>query len=381
MKEVTVKEVTVFTNGDSQKLSTWSNVPYFFTETLISKGIKVNRIDISPHFLGKVYNIILRILLKVVNRNSTYQYGRSFIHYLDVRRRIKKALTQCKNSDANIFLTFSFSSAGLTNKPTVLFCDWTYDHYFKYFLNRNPDLLELSSIKREDKQIESSDLIFPLFPSVADYMKNYYENKNIFYLGNVINSLLPASEFEILEKKSFSNNILFIGSKKYIKGSEYLIQAYMTLKEKYPQLLVNIVGMQEKDFVKLPDGVNCYGYLDKAQKKDRDLYYSLLENSKIFVNTTPKWAAFSATLEAMYFYNPIIVTSYDEFVKTFGVDINFGYYCENDSIALLCSKISSIFENTSYESLCINAHESVKNYTWSSYIDKILDRINAIDKS
>jgi glycosyltransferase involved in cell wall biosynthesis len=75
-----------------------------------------------------------------------------------------------------------------------------------------------------------------------------------------------------------------------MKGAEYLIQAYTTLKKKYPELLVNIVGMQEKDFVKLPDGVNCYGYLDKAQKKDRDLYYSLLENSKVFVNTTPKWA-------------------------------------------------------------------------------------------
>jgi hypothetical protein len=191
-----MKEVTVFTNGDSKKISTWSNVPYFFTETLISKGIKVNRIDISPHcFLKKVYNIILRGLLKVINRNSTYEYSRSFIHYFDVRRRIKKALTQCKNSDANIFLTFSFSSAGLTNKPIVLFCDWTYDHYFKYFLNRKPDLLELSSIKREDKQIESSDLIFVLFPCVAEYMKSYYKNKNIFYLGNVINSLLPASKF------------------------------------------------------------------------------------------------------------------------------------------------------------------------------------------
>ncbi|QSJ18624.1 glycosyltransferase [Nostoc sp. UHCC 0702] len=374
-----IKEVTVFTNGDSRKISTWSNVPYFFTETLISKGIKVNRVDISPpYFLERVYNKTFWRVLKIINKNSSYNYFRTFAHYIDVKRRIRKALEKYNNSDANIFLTFSFSSAGLTNKPTILFSDWTYDYYFKYFLNRQPDSLERSCIKREDQEIEASDLVFALFPRVADYMKNHYENKNIFYLGNVVNSLLDVAKSEVLKQKSFSQDILFIGSKKYIEGAKYLIEAYTSLKEKYPQLSLNIVGMQDKDFVKLPDGVNCYGYLDKAKEKDRELYYSLLVKAKVFVNTTPKWGTPSAMLEAMYFYTPVVVTAYDEFVETFGVDINFGYYCENNSIALLCSKISNVFENESYESLCINAHKSVENYTWSSYIDKLLVRIDAL---
>lgn len=55
------------------------------------------------------------------------------------------------------------------------------------------------------------------------------------------------------------------------------------LKEKYPQLLVNIVGMQEKDFVKLPDGVNCYGVLDKAQKKDRTVWKAIAQHDKFLV--------------------------------------------------------------------------------------------------
>src|SRR5512141_2155738 len=42
------REITVFTCGDSSKPRTWSNIPYFFTQTLISKGLKVNRVDISP---------------------------------------------------------------------------------------------------------------------------------------------------------------------------------------------------------------------------------------------------------------------------------------------------------------------------------------------
>jgi hypothetical protein len=47
---IKIKEITVFTIGDSKKMSTWSNVPFFFTETLISKGVKVNRVDIGQSF-------------------------------------------------------------------------------------------------------------------------------------------------------------------------------------------------------------------------------------------------------------------------------------------------------------------------------------------
>ena len=43
-----MNEITIFTYGDSNKISTWSNVPYFFTTTLEKKGIIVNRINIRP---------------------------------------------------------------------------------------------------------------------------------------------------------------------------------------------------------------------------------------------------------------------------------------------------------------------------------------------
>lgn len=374
-----IKEVTVFTNGDSQKLTTWSNVPYFFTDTLITKGIKVNRVDISPFLpLQIVYKMTFYAILKLLNRNTTYTYFRSYIHYINVRYRIKRALINYKDSDIFIFLTFSFSSAGLTKKPTILFCDWTYDHYFNYFQNRKPDILERSCIKIEDKQIEHSDLIFVLFPGVLDYMKSRYKNKNIFYIGNIINSIHDTTKSRILEEKSISNDLLFIGGKQYIEGAKLLINAYTLLKCEYPDLSLHIVGMQNRDFVKVPDGVHCYGYLDKSKDNERDLYYSLLIKSRLFINTTPKWGAFSATIEAMYFYNPIITTAYDEFVRTFGSNINFGYYYKNNLTASLSALIIKIFENESYETLCINAHNSVKDFTWSSYIDKMLNKINEI---
>ncbi|MFC1760264.1 glycosyltransferase, partial [Candidatus Neomarinimicrobiota bacterium] len=331
-----MKEVTVFSNGDSSKISTWSNIPYFFTETLLSKGIKVNRVDLSPaYFIKVIFHVTLYRVLRIINKNSTYNYFRSFIHFTNVKYRIKKAIKQYPNSDANIFLTFSFSSVGLTKKPSIQFCDWTYDYYFKYFLDRKPDFFEKRCIKRENSQIEGSVLVFPLFPSVAEYMKKRYKNANIHYLGNVINSLYVVSEIDILKHKENSNNILFVGSKKYIEGAKSLINAFEKLKQKLSQLTLHIIGMDAGDFESLPKDVYCYGYLDKGKNDDRELYYKLFREAKLFVNTTPKWGAFSASIEAMYFYIPVIISPYNDFVETFGNDIDFGYYCEQNSSILI----------------------------------------------
>ena len=206
-------------------------------------------------------------------------------------------------------------------------------------------------------------------------MKKQYKNKNIYYLGNVVNSIIDTSESNIIEGKTGSNDLLFIGGKHYIEGAKSLIKAYTILKSEYPNLLLHIVGMESKDFDNVPAGVYCYGYLDKAKHNERELYYLLLKKSKVFINTTPKWGAFSATIEAMYFYNPIITTPYNEFINTFGYNINFGYYCENESTDLLCAMIKKVIKDESYEIMCVNAHNSVKSYAWDSFIDKVLIKI------
>src|SRR3569833_1299656 len=57
MRMKPLRELTVFSHGDSTLLSTWSNVPYFFTRTIESKGIKVNRVNINPPYaLEELYD-------------------------------------------------------------------------------------------------------------------------------------------------------------------------------------------------------------------------------------------------------------------------------------------------------------------------------------
>ena len=370
-----LKEVTVYTDGDSSEISTWSNVPYFLTEALISKGIKVNRVNIkADSLLEEIYHKTIYYLVKVFNRGTTYTYIRTYIHFKQIRKRIQKSIKQYPNADADIFLTFSFSSVGFTNKTIVQFCDWTYDHYFNYFANRKPDFLEKQCIKREDSQIKGADFVFPLFPSVADYMKKRYGNNKVFYLGNVINSLHHTLEINLDVKQNLAN-LLFVGSNKYIEGAKTLIGAFKKIKSHYPQSKLHIIGIDSSEFEELPEDVYCYGYLDKGKDIERELYYKLLKEATIFINTTPKWGAFSASIETMYYYTPVIVTPYDEFSTTFGEKIHFGCYCEENTESLIEEKIMEILNHTDYKELCQNAHDVVKEFTWEAYIDKIIQKI------
>jgi glycosyltransferase involved in cell wall biosynthesis len=374
-----IKEVIVFSEqGDPRKLKTWSNVPYFLVTTIEKKDIVVNTINlgVTSKFekkFAKIWNLFFIKILK----NTFYTYNRSFIYLFLVEARIKKAVKKYPNSDAFIFTTFSMSASKVSEKPSILFCDWTIDHYVNYFLDKKPDYFQRLAIERQNKIIESANAVFVLFPLIASKMKTYYKNHKIYYIGNVVNNLHDSS-IDLVDKKLLTNNILFVGSEKYIKGALELINAYSLLKEKYPTLQLHLVGINENYIPNLPAGVYCYGYLDKAIESQSKIYYDLIRSSKVFINTTPKWAAFSASLEAMYFYTPVIVPSYDEFTTTFGKDINFGYFYNSvkDQLSILIEKV--LIEDN-FRQLSLNANSAVKEFTWNNYVDKILSQINAND--
>jgi len=220
-----------------------------------------------------------------------------------------------------------------------------------------------------------------LFPGVAVYMKKTYRNKNIFYLGNVINSLYEASEQVALAAKRNSPDLLFVGSTKYMEGAKSLVTAFSALKKEYKDLQLHIIGMTESKLGLKAEGLKCYGYLDKANDEQRNLYYELFKRAKVFINTTPKWGAFSATIEAMYFYVPVIVTPYDEFAETFGRDIAFGKLCNDNSPFEIEKNLRLILTDPAYDQKCIAAHSAVKDFTWSAYVDKVLKKMEDVSKS
>ncbi len=375
-----IREVTVFSHGDSEKLSTWSNVPYFFTDALLSRGIKVHRVDINPvGWIERLYDHTVWRVLNKLKRGYFLRYIHTYANQWEVNRRIQKAVRRYNKSDAFIFLSFSHSVKGV-DVPVVLFCDWTIEYYFKYFLNRKASFIERYTLRRQDKIIEAADLVISLFPVVTDHMRSYYKNPHIMYLGNVVNSQLKVAASEAVAVKQVSKDILFIGNRKYVEGANCLVQAFKLLKAYIPDVRCNIIGMEARHLEEAPEGVYCYGYLDKSRDEERELYYSLMQGARVVVNTTEKWGAFSSTIEAMYFYIPVITSAYKEFTRTFGEEIGFGYYCESNAVEPLRDALLRMFEDPAYADMCLKAHEAVIPFGWEAYMERVIEEIKKVPR-
>ena len=178
----------------------------------------------------------------------------------------------------------------------------------------------------------------------------------------------------LLETKAKSKKLLFIGRKTtYLEAAKKLIEAYKLLKQEegYKDLSLDIVGCAASDFDSLPEGVTCYGFLNKSDEQDRKVYYDLLLGAKVLVNANPKWGAFSSTVEAMYYYTPVIVSPYQDFVKNFGEEVDFGVYNQNFTAESIATDIKSVINSENYTEMCNFAHENVKTYTWENYVEQV----------
>ncbi len=141
-----------------------------------------------------------------------------------------------------------------------------------------------------------------------------------------------------------------------------------------PQLELHIIGMKSSEFDIVPEGVTCYGYLDKNNAMGKVKYYDLMHSAKAMVNHTANWGGYSSIIEGMYYGCPILVSKYDDFVSEFGEEIDFGYYTNNDT---LLNDLRRVFNCSDYTSLCLNAHNRVKDYTWDGYIDEFIHTVNS----
>lgn len=378
-----IKEVIFFSYGDSKDVSTWSNVPYLFARTLEEKGIKVDRVDFKEtglaKYIGKLcYKVVKKTVLDTLFPGNDYDFSRTkfFRWYAD--RKIKNGVKIYANADLCIFMTFSFTNK-FSSIPTLLFSDWTYNIHIMDRLRRKPYSFEKEYEEYESEVINSSEYVVSLFPVCADQMKKDYPTANINYLGgNVINSLYDEDlyENELREIKQRSQSILFIGSARkpeYVDAANMLLRSFGILSEDYPQLELHFIGMEYGDLDSTNNArVHFHGYLHKDVYSQRNTYYKLLRESKMVVNQSPLWGGYSSIIEAMYFYTPIIVAPFKDFVTEFGEDINFGLYNKEYDVDTLNSNICHLLETKNYWQICCAAHQRVKNYTWSAYVDRIL---------
>lgn len=374
------KQINFFSIGDSNDISTFSGIPFFFSKELERQGIIVNKVNLYTYkCLAKWYNRIFRRLALLINKDSKYDFSRSALFDFLVRCRVRQTNKLFPESEASIFITYCAHNYK-ENHLNILFGDWTFEYLLKDRANK--DFLERKYIKRENQYISDADMVISLFHKSAQYIKECVPFANVLHLGqNVINdnNKTHLSKSELISRKMKRKEILFIGRGYYIEGLKLLINAFYELKRIDNGIILNVIGL-EKEEVKLNsnpynEDIHFYGFLRKDKATDCSIYYNLLNNASIFINPTPRWAGYTSMIEAMFYYTPIITSPYNEFVEEFGELILFGEYYDGTSSLFNIIRNILTESDQKYCSRCYEAHRVVSSYTWEKYVDALSLRL------
>lgn len=370
---MTKKEITLYSCGDSNDITTWSNVPFLFSKALEKRGITLHRIDISPSKnISRIYNTLSFYLFrKLLHLHSCPEFHRTWLHRTIIYKRLKKANKKYPQSELNLFLSFAFINK-YSKRPNVLWCDWT-DRIVIERLGREPEWYEKRSLAHEDGVMKKADEIYTMFPKCKERMEQLYKRPIEYLNRNVVNTVYDGQFIlnQCIKNRVLSSKILFIGNVRYRSGALQLFQSINELKQEINNLEVHVIGMTEKELGK-HENVVCHGYLHKDKEVERNLYYELLLSCRCLVNPTKGWAGYSSCVEAMFYGCPIIISPYEDFTTEFGNNIAFGYYCNEDNLK---DKIKQMFNNKDYLNLCRAAHMAVKDYTWDNYMDTFIQSL------
>ena len=371
----------VFSIGDSRKPSTWSNVPYFFTRTLEQRGYGVRHVNIAPsRFLQLLFDLPWKAYCRLTGKQTRFTYLRSRYNRRITNAKIRRALRRYPQGHC-VFMTFSFGTG--SSRPYTLFCDQTFARHIAYFDERTPDKLELPTILEERKNLKEASLIIALFPEVAEELEKQHGSK-VKYYGNVVNiDRMNVDPQALIARKQATREVVFIGSRKYKEGLEHLASAVRVLNaRKMDKLTVNVIGMDRRDLPSAPANMKFHGYLDKGDPKQNRTYLDVLERSRVFVNPNPKWAAFSASCEALYLCTPVVIFPYREFERTFGNTNNVGSALRSDKPEAVADAIAELVGNDGLWSMkAIAAHEATRTMSWDNYVGRFLSGLGVNGKS
>lgn len=378
------KKILFVCYGDSNSPKAWSNVPFLFSENLKMQGYELLRVDLSPS--PKYETLWNKYPGRILSRffpNHQYEFIKTPISRILAYKKIKKVVKNNPDLYFVILLTFDFYNK-FSNAPSLLFHDWSYDMVILDRLKRKPYFFEKWFIKYQHESFNNSELVVSLFKDAQKIISERH-GKQVHHLGsNVVNDLnfnKPTVQ-EILDKKKNSQQLLLIGSMKYLLGARKLVEAVRILQKDFPNLTLNIINIP-KDRLLLQDtdrNIVCYEYLDKGDPEQNTQYYDLITNAKILVNPSEIWAAYSSTIECMFYYTPIIIKPYEAFALDYGEENDFGIYLQNTEVGDIVDSIRTILimNDDEYTKLCLRAHELVKDQTWESYTKKVIELMNNV---
>lgn len=366
-------EINLFSFGDSADISTWSNLPYFFSKALLARGVRLNRIDLYPTknqvyrkyraFIGRCAGMASRLGI-----NLNVEPYRDPVSIALINRKIKREIRRHPHADANAFLTFSFSSYRWSRTPAVHYCDENYAHYLKD-TGRLANWKDRYLIARENNILANAFWIFTTGQECAEFIRRQHPSKRVQRLPSGINldDIITNRADQILAEKRRNKSILFIGMGKWKRGIDLLIEAFTRFNHQNGETYtLHIVGTPVETAKEAGPNIRSYGYLNKHNPRQFATYLHLLKTARLFVMPMREGPLPGVIKEAGFMFTPVIITDIWNVSDIIQHGVN-GILVARPSAADFADRMQDLVDDDGiWEQLARNAHRMAQRFSWDN---------------
>jgi len=339
-------------NGFEIRILTYSDI--------VSKdGEKIFRIG-RGHYL-KYFLKILRLSkwAEIVYVTDTYSVG--YFAYLIKKFTGKKYIVRFAGDSA----WETAFNRGLTKDDILNFQEKTYGRFIKKLK------------KRRTKILQSADAVI----AVSDFMKKLagklgVSSEKTRTIYNAIDFFDSIPQY----REPTSPTLVFSGRLTPWKGLQMLLELVSSLKQKYPNIVFEIVGDgPEMDNLKslsrqlnIEKNVNFRGRISESES------HLVFANSTIFVLNTNYEGLSHAVLNALNVGLPVIITPAGGNPEVIQDGYNGLLAPYNDKEAWFKAITRLLDDRSLREKFSINGKQTLEKFKWSELVEKTIDVFNSI---
>jgi glycosyltransferase involved in cell wall biosynthesis len=375
-------ELTVFARGDASSVTTWSGLPQGCADALEAHGVTVHRVDISPGpWNRRVVRLIDRSPRKWPLLRGWKPSGDLLSHFIAsraARRTIVEAGRKYRGSQCNLFMTFSFSSRGISNVPAVHFCDQCFAEVLQRDGRTRLSRGEAARLAEEEAALRGADLLISTSIHCIEFLREHYGLPNVFDTPLYGMSLVGyrGEPLSSLESKRRSTDIVFVGSYVRRRGLDILLQAFRLFNRSGVRgYTLHIVGFEEGAVPGHWENTKWHGRLDKGNAEEAQLYWGLLEKAHMFIIPSRIGPLPGVILEAQYLGTPVITTNVwraEQIVR----DGETGLVLETPTADSLCEAMDRLASDALlWETLARTGHERALQWTWERASATMLEQL------
>lgn len=215
----------------------------------------------------------------------------------------------------------------------------------------------------EDKLYNSYNLKDTTNIVVASYLEEIvrkHTNNKIELIENGIDSNVFQVKNPIDNRKAGSIAMMY--SSQRIKGSKYGLEALAIVKEKYPELEVQMFGISQA-----PSGLPTWIKYHRDPNNLQDIYNSCA----IFISNSLTEGFGLVSVESMFCGCALICTNIDGH-KEYAADGETALLTNTGDSLEMANKISFLIDNSIYrKNLAKKGNEYVQRFSWDNAIEKI----------